>query len=113
MKKANPTVDLTNLSHEMLCKLNEIEVMTGLDLTINSAYRRADHPIEAAKLRPGEHTEGNAVDIACDAVSCYKIVQAAFTLGINRIGIKRPSGGTGFVHLGVSKKRIQNRIWTY
>lgn len=113
MKKSNKSIDIDNLSPELVRVLQEIECELGYELIITSGYRSPKHPIEAKKASPGEHTEGNAVDIRVDAVTCFEIVAAALALGISRIGIQRPSGGVGFVHLGISQDRVHHRIWTY
>ncbi len=64
-------------------------------------------------MSPSEHTEDdditNAADIAVlDGWDRFRVVQALFSLNVNRIGI-----GKNFVHVGVSQTLPQNVIWTY
>ena len=92
---------------EFLVKLEET---LGQELVITSGYRSPDHPIEAKKRNPGEHTEGLAVDIAAvGGTPVYNLVKAAIELGCKRIGISRKSN---FVHVGLSPNRVTS-IWTY
>jgi uncharacterized protein YcbK (DUF882 family) len=68
------------------------------------------HPIEAKKNKPGEHTEGLAIDVAAvGGTPVYELVKHAMDLDCKRIGISRKSN---FVHLGLSKDRVTS-IWTY
>ena len=47
-------------------------------LIITSAYRCAEHPIEAAKIKPGQHSLGLAVDIyVTDSYMAAKIIAYA------------------------------------
>ena len=109
MKAANSSVNLTDLDVKMLQFLNDLEIKLGEELTITSGYRGPDHPIEAAKSKPGEHSTGLAVDVAAvGGTPVYTLVKAAIELGCKRIGISRKSN---FVHLGLSDRVTS--IWTY
>ena len=52
-----------NISHELIDKLQLLRDKVGFPLIINSGYRSKEHPIEAAKEKPGIHAEGLAVDV--------------------------------------------------
>lgn len=76
-------------------KLNELRHAYGHPLVITSAYRCKDHPVEAAKARPGQHNAGVAFDIkVADAGMAYRIQQLAFAMGWRGIAL-----GNGFVHV--------------
>jgi|TARA_R110000764_G_scaffold154063_4_gene242012 uncharacterized protein YcbK (DUF882 family) len=110
MKKANKDINITDLKTEMLNFINDLEQSLGYEITITSGYRSSEHPIEAKKNKPGEHTEGLAIDVAAvGGTPVYKLVKHAMDLGCKRIGISRKSN---FVHLGLSKDRVTS-IWTY
>ena len=64
MKKANKDINITDLKTEMLNFINDLEQSLGYEITITSGYRSSEHPIEAKKNKPGEHTEGLAIDVA-------------------------------------------------
>ena len=112
MKAAHKDIDIDNLLPELKEKLKCIEDEFGRELVINSGYRSAEHPIEAAKKTPGEHYNGGigaAVDIACSTSrDRYHLITLAIQNGFNRIGV-----GNTFIHLGVSQTRAQDVIWTY
>ena len=98
------------LKQDMLEFIKKMEDMLGRELYLTSAYRSPDHPIEAAKSKPGEHTEGLAIDVACNTPTEFlQVVGTAYVLGCKRIGVSRKSG---FVHLGLSKHRPTS-LWTY
>lgn len=110
MKKSQSNVNLEDLNPRMIEFANSLEEAIGAELIITSGYRSPDHPIEAKKKSPGEHTTGLAIDIvAVGGTPVYEIVEAAINLGCKRIGISRKSN---FVHLGLDLTRVTS-IWTY
>lgn len=110
MKKAQSNVNLEDLNPRMIEFANNLEEAIGAELIITSGYRSPDHPIEAKKKNPGEHTTGLAIDVvAVGGTPVYEIVEAAISLGCKRIGISRKSN---FVHLGLDLSRVTS-IWTY
>jgi uncharacterized protein YcbK (DUF882 family) len=59
---------------ELLEVLEDLRAKAG-PIVINSGYRCASHPIEAAKLKPGYHFHGLAADIRatqCDLKRLYE-----------------------------------------
>ena len=110
MKKANESVNIEDLDPKMKDLIVLLEGTLGYELTITSGYRSPEHPIEAAKRTPGEHSTGLAVDVAAiGGTAVFELVEAAIDLGCKRIGISRKSN---FVHLGLDKSRVTS-IWTY
>ena len=110
MKAANSSVNIEDLHESMIELIEDIEMLIGRELTITSGYRGPDHPIEAAKSKPGEHSTGLAVDVAAvGGTPVYEIVEAAIKLGVKRIGISRKKN---FVHIGLDGSRVTS-IWTY
>lgn len=110
MKKSQSNVNLEDLNTRMIEFANSLEEAIGAELIITSGYRSPDHPIEAKKKSPGEHTTGLAIDVvAVGGTPVYEIVEAAINLGCKRIGISRKSN---FVHLGLDLTRVTS-IWTY
>ena len=110
MTKSNQDVNLEDLDPKMKNFILLLEGTLGRELVCTSGYRGPDHPIEAAKKSPGEHTEGLAIDVvAIGGSPVFEIVEAAIDLGCKRIGISRKSN---FIHLGLSPNRVTS-IWTY
>lgn len=102
--------NITDLDPKMKDFLVKLEGTLGKELSITSGYRGPDHPIEAAKAKPGEHSTGLAVDVAAvGGTPVYELVEAAIDLGCKRIGISRKKN---FVHLGLDPNRVTS-IWTY
>ena len=110
MKKANQSVNVEDLDVKMLQFIVDLENTLGYELTITSGYRSKDHPIEAAKSKPGEHTTGLAIDVASvGGTNTYNLVASAIKLGCLRIGINRKNN---FCHLGLDDSRVTS-IWHY
>ena len=110
MIPANDSVNIKDLDSTMKDFIIKLEGTLGKELVITSGYRSPEHPIEAKKKIPGEHTTGLAVDVAAvGGTPVFELVEAAIDLGCKRIGISRKSN---FVHLGLDKSRVTS-IWTY
>lgn len=95
------------MKEEFIHKLDELRERCGFAFHINSGYRSPEHSIEKKKVRAGTHTQGIAVDIACNnGVQRRRIVEEALKMGFKGIGIAR-----GFVH--VDDRRSTPVIWCY
>lgn len=73
-------------SPEMTAILNDVANLYGRDLSIQSGYRGPDHPIEAAKKAPGEHSR-TAADINMGGMSTTERKDLVLDLrerGVNR-----------------------------
>ncbi len=110
MIASNESVNLKDLDKKMKNFALLLEATIGRELIVTSGYRSPEHPIEAKKKSPGEHTTGLAIDVAAvGGTPVFEIVEAAIDLGCKRIGISRKSN---FVHLGLDTSRVTS-IWTY
>ena len=93
-------------------KLQELRTAYGRPLIITSGFRDPKHPVEDAKSKPGVHTRGLAVDIACDGQEAYKILKLAINLGFKGIGIRQKGKGR-FLHLDTYEQDPRPNIWSY
>lgn len=100
------------LQPELLNKLDELREEYGFPIIITSSYRSPEHPIEAKKEKPGEHSYGAAVDIAAvGGEATFKLVAAAIKVGFTRIGVSRKNN---FVHVGLGYPGAPEiTLWTY
>ena len=100
------------MDEKLLSMLDEMREIYGYPIKITSSYRSPDHPIEAAKKEPGEHSYGAAVDIVSDGGGkTFRLVKAAIEAGFTRIGVSRKKG---FIHLGIGYPGAPEKtIWTY
>jgi len=100
------------MDEKLLSMLDEMRGIYGHPIKITSSYRSPEHPIEAAKKQPGEHSYGAAVDIVSDSGGkTFRLVKAAIEVGFTRIGISRKKG---FIHLGIGYPGAPEKtIWTY
>ena len=90
-----------------LDKLQLLREKVNRPLSIVSACRCAEHPVEKRKTTPGQHNKGTAFDIAVgDGSEAYEVMKHAFALGFT--GIAR---GNGFVHVDTRKSIPVN--WIY
>lgn len=104
--------NIDKMDPKLLGMLDGLRKEYGYPITLTSSYRSPDHPIEAKKENPGEHTYGAAVDIECvGGEATYKLVAAAIKTGFKRIGISRKNN---FVHVGIGYPGAPlTTIWTY
>jgi uncharacterized protein YcbK (DUF882 family) len=104
--------NMDKMDPKLLSMLDELREEYGYPIILNSSYRSPDHPIEAVKSNPGEHTYGAAVDIKCaGGENTFNLVAAAIKVGFKRIGISRKSN---FVHVGIGYPNApETTIWTY
>lgn len=83
-------------------------------MVITSGYRSPDHSIERDKPKRGEHTYGNACDVAVYGENAYNLIKLAMKHGFTRIGIKqRGDYSKRFIHLGLDKSFPNPTIWSY
>ena len=104
--------EFEKMNPKLLEKLDQLREAYGYPIKLTSTYRSPDHPIEAKKEKPGEHSHGAAVDIACiGGEATFKLVKAAIEVGFRRIGISRKNN---FVHVGIGYPGApETTIWTY
>ena len=100
------------MDEKLLSMLDEMREIYGYPIKITSSYRSPEHPIEAAKKQPGEHSYGAAVDIVSDSGGkTFRLVKAAIEVGFTRIGVSRKKG---FIHFGIGYPNAPEKtIWTY
>lgn len=92
-------------------RLQALRYEYGRPIVITSGYRAPDHPIEAAKAKPGAHASGRACDIAVGpGQDVHDLVRLAMRFGFTGIGISQRSGRPRFVHLDTL---VRVAIWSY
>lgn len=95
------------IDHEFVAALDELRERCNFPFVITSGYRSPKHSVEAAKERPGRHSEGIAADIQVSyGVQRHKVVEHAIDLGFTGIGVAKT-----FVH--VDQREGQHVLWTY
>lgn len=76
-------------------RLDVLRSRCGFPLVITSGYRCKDHPVEAAKEKPGRHNSGSAADIKVASGNQRYILQKhAYAMNFRGIGPAK-----GFVHV--------------
>ena len=106
----------TVLDPTAMDKLQRLRDQVG-PISLTSAYRCPDHPVESAKKAPGSHSLGKAFDLPCRGELAYAILQAALSIGFSGIGIAQ-SGENRFIHLDCIDHLDQYHsprptIWSY
>ena len=78
-----------------LDKLQAVRDIVGRPLTITSAYRCSNHPVESRKSKAGTHNQGIAFDICVsNGAERHELVTAGLLVGANGIGVDK-----NFIHL--------------
>lgn len=89
--------------------LDAVREEAGIPLVLNCAYRSKEHDKSKGRSGNSAHTKGLAVDIRCNSSATrMKIIKAALTVGISRIGI-----GKNYIHLDTDSSLPKNVIWHY
>ena len=107
--------DGSEMDPAFMAELQELRRLFNKPMTLTSAYRCPNHPAEAKKREPGEHTTGMAVDIACSGIEAMDILFVALGMRFTRVGINQKGSGR-FIHLGMAPKggRLPSpAIWSY
>lgn len=102
-----PSCSGLQMNKRFMDVLEQVRTWSGVPMKLTSAFRSQDY--EHSKGRSGNswHCLGMAVDIACtNAVSRYKIIDAAIKFGITGIGV-----ASNYIHLDL--RDTANKIWVY
>lgn len=95
------------IQYDFVSALDDLRGVCGFPFIITSGYRSPTHSIEAAKARPGQHTQGIAADIkVTGGAQRYAIASNAIKLGFKGIGIAK-----NFVH--VDMRETESMLWQY
>ena len=108
-KRCTPSCSIEDMDQSTLDMLDRLREKTGIPLKLNCAYRSKAHDIKMGRSGNSSHTKGKGVDIACNASDTrFKILSAAYALGIRRIGI-----GKTFIHIDNDTSLPQDVVWHY
>lgn len=92
-----------------LAKLDGMREIAGVPFHINSGYRCATRNTLIGGKEDSAHTKGHAVDIsAMDSATRFRIIEAAFQQGFNRIGI-----ASTFIHVDDDTTKPPCVAWVY
>lgn len=108
-KRCNPPCSLQDMDANAMAMFDRVRELAGIPLVINSAYRSTDWEKKQGRSGNSAHTRGLALDIRCtSSANRYKILEALFEVGCQRIGV-----GRTFVHADFDKELPQNVVWDY
>jgi len=96
-----------NMRAEFLDRLQRLRTRCGFSFHINSGFRTPEHNAKIGGKPNSAHLRGWAADIACeDARQRYAILEGAYALGFQRIGVY-PT----FIHLDTDPTLPQKVVW--
>lgn len=108
-QKCDPPCSLQNMNQGFMNLLDRLRMVAGIPLVLNSAYRSQDYERRKGRSGNGDHPQGKGVDIRCNtSQNRHKILQAAYALGIPRIGV-----GKTYIHIGIGTGLPQQVTWDY
>ena len=101
------------LDEPFMDRLQRARKRAGRAFRVTSGYRSPQHPVEAVKPKPGSHSKGQAVDIACaGGGERFTILEALIWAGMTGIGVDKE-----FLHgddlLPVEGEILRPACWTY
>lgn len=98
-----------NMDANFLAKLDEAREYANIPFVINSAFRTPEHNKAVGGSPNSSHLKGLAVDIRCNSSRNRSIIlDALIAVGFTRIGIAKT-----FIHVDLSKDKVQNVTWLY
>jgi hypothetical protein len=100
------------MDDDFMAIIDGMRAAAGFSFPVNSAYRCENHPIEAAKAKPGAHSTGLAIDIGVSRGQAFKVIELALSAGIKRIGVNQKGEGR-FIHLDICDSKLSPTIWSY
>ena len=109
--------DEVSMDPKFMRTLEALREVYGRPMTISSAYRCTEHPIERSKRVPGAHTTGSAVDVQVFGKDALELLRLAQEVGIHGIGISQAGARKNrFLHLDMAPAtdtRPRPWLWSY
>ena len=104
----------SGMDNNFMQVIDRMRDQAGFPFPVTSAYRCANHPVEADKAEPGTgpHCQGKAVDIAVSRDRAFIVLELAVVAGIRRIGVSQ-RGNKRFIHLDMADNLPTPRLWSY
>jgi zinc D-Ala-D-Ala carboxypeptidase len=94
---------------DFLAMLNHARALAGVPFVVTSGYRTKAHNEKVGGIESSAHTKGLAADIIADRGDRrFKILQACFAVGFQRVGISEK-----FIHVDNDHSLPQAVAWTY
>lgn len=94
--------------HNLMNRLDSLREICDFPLSVSSGYRCPNHPIEARKSKPGQHSIA-AVDLKVSRGKAHTVLKHALWLGFTGIGVQQKGSGR-FIHLDL---RDTPTVWSY
>ena len=103
-----PPCSSSDMSEELISRLEYARALCGFPFKITSAYRSIDYEQEKGRTGSSSHCKGLAVDISCYSDDRrYILVQNLLRAGFSRIGI-----APTFIHADIDIEK-NACIWLY
>lgn len=106
--QASPACTISDLSEELLERLDYARSLLGLPIKINSAFRSVEYELSKGRSGTSSHCKGLAVDIHCtDSNYRLEFLRCILFAGFRRIGI-----APTFIHVDIDTSKPKS-IWLY
>jgi len=103
-----PPCQSSDLSSELIDRLEYARALCGFPFKVNSAYRSVDYEHNQGRSGTSSHCRGLAVDISCyDSERRYVLLQNLLRAGFNRLGV-----ATTYIHADIDRTK-PSCVWLY
>lgn len=107
-RRCTPPCNISDLSDELLERLDYARSLLGSPIRLTSAYRSEDYEISKGRSGSSSHCKGLAVDIYCNSdFFRLELVKQLLRAGFRRIGIAKT-----FIHVDIDTRK-PICLWLY
>lgn len=104
--RCNPPCKLSDMSEDLMRKLDEARALCDLPFIVNSAYRSKEYERSRGRKGTSSHCKGMAVDLMCASSHLRQLmVSALIHVGFKRLGVY-PT----FIHADLDPDKV-SAIW--
>lgn len=106
--RCTPPCKSSDMSEELLDRLEYARALCGHPILLTSAYRSIDYEQEKGRTGSSSHCKGLAVDMSCQGEELrFQLVQSLLRAGFTRIGIAKT-----YIHADIDRSK-KPCIWLY
>ena len=104
------------MDQSFLDLIDKLRTAYDKPMSLSSAYRCIEHPVEAKKNKRGTLTYGRAVDVRVSTGEAFRLLEIILTLPFSGVGFSQKGDhATRFIHIDdlTEPDFVRPTIWSY